>query len=268
MPEEIAKRLRENPDPLKPTIVYGTCLCSDIENYTTLSELLDPKLLTDLTNEYYAVIGEPIDTHQGIRLDIVGDGMTCVWPAPQADPVVRLHACLAALEVQKAIEVFNQRHNEYVLTTRIGLHAGPMAMGNMGGSGHYIYGIAGDVPNTASRIEGLNKKLGTRLLAEHAVVNGLDELLLRPMGRFQLSGKTIITTVFEIVNRRIDATPTELDLCERFSEALALYEAKQSDEAIKSVCCLARRLPQRWSLPILSGTLPVPSTLWSDFNQS
>lgn len=243
VPKNVVKYLRNRNDPLQPDIIYGACLCSDIENYTTLSELLDPRLLTELTNEYYASIGAAIDRYQGTRLDIVGDGMTCVWPSQQPDYNVRLNACLAALAVQKSLSTFHQAHSQYELSTRIGLHAGAMAMGNMGGSGHYIYGIAGDVPNTASRIEGLNKYLGTRILAEQAVVSDLREILVRPMGRFQFKGKNTINTIFEIVNQHHAAPAAERILVQRFSEALALYQAKHWTRAAAAFASLLDDYP-------------------------
>jgi adenylate cyclase len=243
VPVEIAERLRERADPLTPDVVFGTCLCSDIAGYTTLSERLDPKLLSTLTNEYYGLIGQPIDFHQGIRLDIVGDGMTCVWPAQYSDPAIRRHACLAALEAQQAIAVFHRRHPQYDFSTRIGLNAGWVAMGNMGGSGHYIYGIAGDIVNTASRIEGLNKFLGTRLLAEQNVVADLDDLLLRPMGCFLLKGKSAETNIVEIICRRSDASSAQVALCERFAEALSLYEKHHWNKAAEYFAALLKDYP-------------------------
>ena len=45
--------------------------------------------------------------------------------------------------------------------------------------GHFVYSIVGDCANTASRVEGLNKHIGTQLLATESVVAGLDNILVR-----------------------------------------------------------------------------------------
>ena len=243
IPELVVQQLSERPDPLAPIVIYGTCLCSDIEGYTALSEKLEPKQLTELTNEYYRLIGEPVDRYHGTRLDIVGDGMTCVWPSTEANSKVRLNACLAALAMQQALTEFHQQNSDYELSTRIGLHAGPLAIGNMGGGGHYMYGVAGDVPNTASRIESLNKWLDTRLLAEQSVVFGLNDLLLRPVGRFQLKGKRSTNTVFEIISLYSESSSEQQDLARRFAEALMVYEARQWDAATEAFRALVNDYP-------------------------
>ena len=75
------------------------------------------------------------------------------------------------------------------MPTRIGLNAGDAIVGNVGGSGRFAYSVVGDCVNTASRLETLNKQVGTRIIAASAVIDGLDEIVTRPLGRFQLFGK-------------------------------------------------------------------------------
>ena len=75
-------------------------------------------------------------------------------------------------------------------------------VGHAGGGGHFVYSIVGDCANTASRLEGLNKYLGTQIIASGEVVAGLDEFVYRPLGLFQLKGKDTASTVFEILGER------------------------------------------------------------------
>jgi adenylate cyclase len=94
-------------------------------------------------------------------------------------------------------------------------------VGHAGGGGHFVYSIVGDSANTASRIEGLNKHLGTQILATRSVAAGFDtDLLLRPLGRFRFVGKTEALPIVEVLAYRGDATPAMVDLCDRFAEAL------------------------------------------------
>jgi len=58
---------------------------------------------------------------------------------------------------------------------RFGLHSGQMFLGSIGGSHHYEYQAVGDMVNTATRIQGLSKYLGTRILASEATIDGLEE---------------------------------------------------------------------------------------------
>jgi len=227
LPEPALEQLIERGGPtLDSELVYSACLVTDVQDYTTLSERLAPQELAALNNEYFSALGAQVALRQGILLEIIGDGMTVVWPARRPERAMRLCACLAALDILQAVEVFNRRHPDKKFITRTGLHAGPVALGNISSGKNYMYTVTGDTVNTASRIEGLNKVLKTRLLAAEAVVEGLDELLLRRVGLYQFKGKTAVLPVFEIRSLQAQATPHERDLCERFNAAMAAFVAQ------------------------------------------
>jgi adenylate cyclase len=104
-------------------------------------------------------------------------------------------------------------------------------LGNVGGKGHFAWSVVGDIPNTASRIEGLNKHLGTRMLASSTVVGDLDELLTRRVGRFRLVGKADAIDVHELLAPRGKATLEQHSLADRFAEALEICETGRLAEA-------------------------------------
>ena len=143
-----------------------------------------------------------------------GDSAMCVWVAPPGDSAIsrllgmsasresgerpsdvraRENACQAALEIEETVDRFNERH-AIPLRTRIGLHVGKVALGDVGGEYH----VVGDIPNTASRIQGLNRLLGTTILASDSVVRGLQDLCVRPVGRFELAGRPGELAIVEI----------------------------------------------------------------------
>ena len=243
VPKEVADTEASGLHPPAPEASYGVCLCSDVAGYTTISEQLLPEDLARHNSEYFTALGEVVHRHGGQMLDITGDGMMCVWPSTQPSREASRRACLAALEIQEAVARFNARHPDTSFPTRIGLHAGWLALGHMGGAGHYIYGVTGDVPVTASRIEGLSKYLGTTLLAEHSVVKGLDDLLLRRLGQFQLKGKRDVLTVFQIIGLKADANPDEQAWYARFEEAFNLYEMGQWQKALSRFQILRQERP-------------------------
>jgi adenylate cyclase len=149
----------------------------------------------------------------------------CAWTGDPLDPSVRRQPILASLEAAEAIASFKDRHRMAGAKLRIGMEAGEVYVGHAGGGGHFVYSIVGDSANTASRIEGLNKHVGTQILATRAVAAGFDsELLLRPIGRFRFVGKTEALPIVEVLSHRDAAGPAELDLCERFAEALGRFE--------------------------------------------
>jgi adenylate cyclase len=109
------------------------------------------------------------------------------------------------------------------LRTRIALHCGELMLGSFGAADHFEYRAVGDIVNATSRIESLNKLLGTRVLASQAVLEGLDELAVRPVGTFVLAGKSQPLALCELVGLRADDDPARARLRGRFAEALVAY---------------------------------------------
>jgi adenylate cyclase len=145
---------------------------------------------------------------------------------------VRRAACEAALEILASLDRFNDpASGRPALATRFGLHCGDIMIGSVGASHHYEYRAVGDIVNTASRLQSLNKTLGTRLLASADTVEGLGALLTRPLGSFRLAGKATALRVVELRGLRAGASDAELALCERFAHALACHDARQWREA-------------------------------------
>jgi adenylate cyclase len=225
VPEHVADKFSDKVEPRESgESVYGTCLATDAENYTVLSERLEPEDLRALMNEYYEEITKPVTGHDGIITDIVADALMCVWVSPQTDCEKRLSACRAALGIRRSVERFNGRHRQHQLPTRIGLHAGWLSVGNIGGSGHYAYSLVGDIANTTSRIESLNRHLGTWILASEDVVSDVEGLMLRRLGMFLLKGKSEPVSIFEIMGEGLESDTGHSELLGRFASALQAYE--------------------------------------------
>ncbi len=218
-------------------VVHGACLATDAEKYTTLAEQIEPIELLHLMNEYYEVVFEPVRRHGGFVSDVKGDEALAIWATAQPDPNLRRRACLAACEVDRAVEEFNRvlsrrAGGELALPTRIGLHAGQMSLGSVGAIDHFEFRAVGDIVNTATRIQGLNKSLGTRILASAETLEGLDSFLTREVGTFLLVGKSAPIVLHEVVGRADEADPAQRTLCEIFTRALRAYRAGLFDEAI------------------------------------
>ena len=194
---------------------------------------MEPQEHGSYINDYYAAVFGPVRHHGGIVSDVIGDAMLALWATAQPDATRRQQACLAALEIAGAVERFKQASETSQLPTRIGLHAGRMLLGNVGALDHYEYRAVGDIVNTASRIEGLNKFLGTRLLASDAVVHQLDGFLSRELGVFVLAGKSTPLVVHELLCRLEEAQSQQRELCALFAEALRAYKSQRWEEAME-----------------------------------
>lgn len=179
---------------------HGIVLASDAQQYTTLSEQMPPDSLRKLMNRYYEILFAPIRKTGGVISDVVGDSALAIWTSNQADPVQGQQACQAALEILNAVDDFNQLNPEHALPTRMGLHFGELVLGHVGAMDHYEYRAVGDTVNTASRIENLNKQLGTRILVSREVLQGVEGFITRELGNFLLLGKSKPLNLYELIS--------------------------------------------------------------------
>ena len=129
--------------------LHGTCMITDAAGYTRVSESLAPERLAALSREYFALLTEQVRLAGGELIDLEGDSMTAVWATPEPMPDTGARAAGAALGIARAVERFDARHPDTPLPTRIGLHAGWMASGRIGGGESYRHRVVGDVVNTA-----------------------------------------------------------------------------------------------------------------------
>ena len=125
---------------------------------------MSPAELAALVNDYYQAIFRVVQKYGGEISDTAGDSMIAVWASSRPDAAARLRAAQAALAILDAVEEFNRAHADSPLPTRVGLESGEMLLGNIGAEQRYEYRAVGDIVNTASRIQGLNQMLGTRVL--------------------------------------------------------------------------------------------------------
>ena len=139
LPEKVVGRLAKNLGDIKTNIqtVYGTCLFTDAEQYTSLSENMDPKKLTIFMNKYYEAVFQPVSKYEGFVSDIKGDSMLSIWATANPDADFRKKACLAALDISRAVKKFKQDFDTLHLHTRIGLHSGYISLGSVGAINHY-----------------------------------------------------------------------------------------------------------------------------------
>jgi adenylate cyclase len=229
LPENIVRDLTEKR--LAPSaankVVYSTCLATDMAGFSTIAEKLAPGMLASFLNDYFDTLAQPLKRHQVDVTEFRADAIMCAWTAAEPNAAARSKAVLAALEATEAITRFKEGHDMLGARLRIGLESGWVYVGHAGGGGHFVYSIVGDCANTASRIEGLNKHLGTQVLATESVIEGLDDLVLRPLGRFQFVGKSEAIPIIEVLTTRSNASQTQVLLCERFSEALDTFHKGQ-----------------------------------------
>jgi adenylate cyclase len=236
LPKNVVDQLATNIAQIKTSgeVVHGICLTTDAEHYTTLSETMDPQELASFMNRYYEAIFKPTRHHGGVVSDIIGDSMMALWVASRPETSPKDKACFAAVDIQKSMQQFNQSSGAVQVNTRIGLHSGHISLGHIGAIDHYEYRPVGDIVNTASRIEGLNKHLGTRVLVSEEVIHQLDSVLTRQVGQFRLKGKAKPITIYELMCRIEESDEKQRGACAIFAEAMGAFRRQAWDEAMEN----------------------------------
>jgi adenylate cyclase len=233
LPNDVVDQLAKDMANIKGTtqVVFGTCLFTDAGDYTALSEKMTPKELSDFLGRYFEALFQPVRKHDGLIVDLKGDSILAIWKGPADDPALRKKACLAALEMSESVARFNQSVAPYSLPTRIGLHAGELTIGAVGAMDHYEYRPTGDVVNTASRVEGFNKYVGTQIAVSDEVIQGLDGLLTRQLGAFRLKGKGKPLGLHELVNRSEQVEQAQREACAIFADGLTAFRNRAWGQA-------------------------------------
>lgn len=248
----------------KDQLVFGACLLTDVEGYTTLAEEMDVRQLKALLDDYFALLSRSVRENNGVVSEKTGDAMLAVWEAAKneaASKILREQACAAGLAILDSVSQFNAEVNHPAMPTRIGIHFGKLLISKFGSGARedYIYRTVGDLVNTTSRIEAINKRLGTRLLVTHEVLDGINRFLTRPLGDFQFAGKSLPVHLHELVAHRQTASEEQILLCAMFAAALTAYTQQRIDTIEKWQAILAlfpNDRPTRFYLDICRQSPP------------
>ena len=138
----------------------------------------------------------------------------------------------AALDVDRFAEQFCANQNLHGVEfghTRIGIHTGEAFVGNLGTRKRQQYGAVGDILNTASRLEGLNKETGTRICVSGETTSKCRDHRFKPVGEFVLAGKQTAIQVYV----PIDPTLVSATTLQRYEEAYRLLDTDPSEAAAK-----------------------------------
>ena len=143
-----------------------TVLFTDIVGFTAASETMEVAQTAAFLNDHFAEVGGCIEAEMGTIDKFIGDSVMAFWGAPEEQPDHAARACRAALAMRQAVEAGNMGRMEREdragapLQLRIGIHTGPVIVGNIGAPQRMNYTIVGDSVNIAHRLEELGHALG------------------------------------------------------------------------------------------------------------
>jgi len=220
---------------------HHTAFFSDIQNFSTFSEVLEPERMVALMNEYLTVMSQVILDNEGTLDKYIGDAIVAFYGAPAPVENHEKKSCTTALLMQDALEDLRQKwrgENDwpdivYSMQHRIGLNCGKMVTGNMGSEMRMNYTMMGDTVNLAARLESSAKQYGVyNFVGENIYEETKDAFIFRFLDFVRVKGKNIPVKVYELVSAKDNADNHTVSLIKVFEEGLDHYYQQQWDKAL------------------------------------
>ncbi len=249
VPPELVAEMSEDPESasMEGDSREMTVLFSDIRNFTSISEKLEPKQLTELINAYLTLMTRIIHKHRGTIDKYIGDAVMAFWGAPLKDTEHPRHALLAALEMQTRLAELMKEFEARgwpLFRIGVGINTGIMTVGNMGSEFRRAYTVMGDSVNLASRLESLTKQYGVGIIVGEATMRAVPEAVCRELDRVCVKGKLEPVVIFEPLGIQGQIPVAAMEELELFRAALERYHAQDWDGAERQLGALHTRSPQ------------------------
>jgi len=207
-------------------------LFSDVRSFTTISEALSPNETFGFINGLLAHTGPVVREYGGIVDKYVGDAIMALFPGPADDGLraaIALQGAVAAHNVERALA------NLDPIVVGVGLHRGSLMLGTIGEHERMDGTVIADAVNVASRVEGLTKYFGARVMVTGELRAALADpaaYTMRYLGRVAVMGKRTGVAIYEV----IDGDPPERLAAKRataaaFEAAVAAFVAGAFDDA-------------------------------------
>jgi adenylate cyclase len=157
----------------------------DIRGFTEASRSRTPTEVVARLDAVFEILVDIVDRHNGVVNKFLGDGLLAIFGAPIDDPDEAANAVAAAREMLAAVGASNVG-NPWPIRLGIGVHIGQAVAGTVGSQRRKEYTVVGDTVNLASRLESLNKEVGSELIVSDAVHEAAgnaigDAVLLGPI---------------------------------------------------------------------------------------
>ncbi len=223
-----------------------TAYFSDIQSFSTFSELIPPDQLVDLMNEYLTACTDILQEEFGTLDKYIGDAVVTIFGAPLPLPDHALRACIASQRIQLKLGELREKWRsegskwpEIVvqMQSRIGLNSGETIVGNIGSRTRFNYTMMGDNVNLAARMESGAKSWGvytmcteaTKIACEKA---GGDRVVFRALGRIVVKGRSSAVPIYEIVGLKENVSAQTRECLRIFAAALEKFYTRDWMAAI------------------------------------
>ncbi|MBK9160849.1 MAG: adenylate/guanylate cyclase domain-containing protein [Nitrosomonadales bacterium] len=223
-----------------------TILFSDVRGFTTISEGLDPKELSQLMNEFLTPLSRVISKYHGKVDKYMGDCIMAFWGAPNPLPDHARNAILAGLEMQSTLAALQPHFKERgwpEIHVGVGINSGRVSVGNMGSEVRVAYTVMGDEVNLASRLEGITKQYAVGIIVGENTRNAVTDFVYRELDHVRVKGKDKPVAIYEPIGLAGEVGKDLLDEIKLFHEVRRLYRKQDWDQVELQLMNLQRMSP-------------------------
>ncbi len=248
-----------------------TAMFTDIQKFSSFSELLSASQLVALLNYYLTKMSDIIMEERGTVDKYEGDAIIALVGAPVKMDDHAQRACAAAIKMKKAEKEMNKEilkiaaedkpeemdeelysafkimvENQKTLFTRIGLNSGEMIAGYMGSENKKNYTMMGNNVNLASRLEGVNKQYHTAgIMISEATRNLLgDRFLVRSLDRVRVVNVNTPIRLYELIDEKSEVSEETVAYYAKWEEALKVFENREYQKSLDMINELLKENPK------------------------
>jgi adenylate cyclase len=157
----------------KDTVQDTAVMFLDIRGFTAFAEQLLPETTLELLRSFHRRMSQEVFAHGGTLDKFIGDGLMATFGVPRKGPNDATNAVLCALAMRQSMQEWNaerERQGWQPIQIGVGIHYGPVVMGNIGTEERLEFAVIGDTVNVASRIEHLSRELHTEIVLSDDVM--------------------------------------------------------------------------------------------------
>ncbi|MDA3955717.1 adenylate/guanylate cyclase domain-containing protein, partial [Oceanispirochaeta sp.] len=206
--KEMAEMAEKGEIQLGGEIKPATIFFSDIRSFTAISENLTPGEVVSFLNEYMTLMVDCVNQTDGSVDKYIGDAIMAIWGTPISHGNDAENAVNGALLMRRALRKFNQDRGgdrKPIIKIGCGLNSGDVLAGQIGSNDRMEYTVIGDAVNLASRIEALNKPMGSDVLISQGTADQVEGVFdLVPMNKIMVKGKSEPQQIYAVLGRMDD----------------------------------------------------------------
>lgn len=204
---EVREKLLQGQLKLGGELCWVSVLFTDIRNFSTLSEQMQPQEVVAFLNEYLTEMTDAIRPWGGYVNNFIGDAIVVIFGAPLSPAETEWRSVAAALTMRERLEELNYRRiqrGEVTIQTGIGISSGEVVAGQIGSLERLLYTVIGDAVNVAARLETLTKEYPEyTILINELTANGIAEhhgIVLKSLGEIKVKGRQKPVEVYAVLD--------------------------------------------------------------------